>query len=96
MAPEAAPGPGKQPTRPANSSRAVTRNIEAGSSAECAHCGERVKFQAKVKMQQVICNVYVDGQWDRVEHYHAECYAVAGEPHGEAATDQPRMRSRSA
>jgi len=67
---------------PQFTSRAVVRNIEAGSTAECASCGDRVKFQAKLRMQQVICNVYVDGHWDRVEHYHHECYQHAGEPHG--------------
>ena len=65
--------PAKTATKKSNSSsdaftsRAVTRMIEAGSSAECVHCGERVKFQAKVRGQQVICNVYVKGHWDRVE-----------------------------
>ncbi len=63
-------------------SRAVIRNIEAGSSAECVGCGDRVKFQAKLRLQQAICNVYVDGQWDRVEHYHLRCYQEAGEPYG--------------
>ena len=71
----------KKPT-PGFTSRAVVRNIEAGSSAECATCGDRVKFQAKVRMQQVICNVYVDGHWGRVEHYHLECYQQSGEPYG--------------
>jgi hypothetical protein len=71
----------KKPT-PGFTSRSVLRTIEAGSSAECVGCGERVKFQAKVRMQQVICNVYVDGRWDRVEHYHLECYQNAGEPYG--------------
>ena len=66
-------------------SRAVVRNVEAGSSVSCAACGERVKFQAKVRHQQVICNVYVKGVWDRVEHYHAPCYEKAGAPYGEAA-----------
>ncbi len=65
-------------------SRAVIRLIEAGSTAECPHCEERVKFRARHRDQQVICNVYVDGVWDRVEQYHAECYETAGEPHGEA------------
>jgi hypothetical protein len=41
-----------------------------------------VKFQAKVRKQQVICNVYVGGRWDRVEHFHAECYDASGEPYG--------------
>jgi hypothetical protein len=63
-------------------SRAVLRSIEAGNFAECAHCGERVKFQAKVRKQQVICNVYKGGRWDRVEHFHAECYDAACEPYG--------------
>jgi hypothetical protein len=65
--------------------RAVVRSVEAGSFIECSRCGERVKFQAKVRTQQVICNIYVDGRWDRVEHYHMACYGDAGEPHGEAA-----------
>lgn len=65
-------------------SRAVVRLIEAGSTAECPHCNERVKFRARHRDQQVICNVYNDGVWDRVEQYHAECYESAGEPHGEA------------
>jgi hypothetical protein len=66
-------------------SRAVVRSVEAGSSAICAACDEQVKFAAKVRRQQVICNVYVNGKWDRVEHYHYECYEAAGEPHGSAA-----------
>lgn len=77
--------PVKTAKKPNLNSRAVVRNIEAGSSAECVACGERVKFQAKVRMQQVICNVYRDGHWDRVEHYHAECYHEIGEPYGSAA-----------
>lgn len=66
-------------------SRAVARPIEAGNSASCAECGTPVKFSAKLKQLQVIANVYVDGQWNRVEHYHAECYDNAGEPYGSAA-----------
>jgi hypothetical protein len=65
-------------------SRAVQRLIEAGNYVDCAHCGDQVKFQAKIRTFQIICNVYTDGRWDRVEHYHADCYLAAGEPHGEA------------
>ncbi|MGH9279986.1 MAG: hypothetical protein ACRD12_18045 [Acidimicrobiales bacterium] len=67
------------------SSRAVIRLVEAGSSATCAACGRPVKFSAKSKLFQVIANVYVDQVWDRVEHYHAECYEAAGQPYGSAA-----------
>lgn len=65
-------------------SRAVQRDIEAGSSVDCAHCDERVKFQAKVRLKQIICNVYEKKRWIRIEHYHAECYELAGEPYGPA------------
>jgi hypothetical protein len=74
-------------------SRAVFRPVEAGNSAHCAHCGDQVKFRAKAKALQVICNVYVDGRWDRVEHFHSECYVVAGEPYGEPAANVPRRLS---
>jgi hypothetical protein len=76
-------------------SRAVLRSIEAGSSAICVTCDEQVKFKAKAKAHQVICNVYVDGIWDRVEHYHLECYEAAARPYGEPATNAP-MRVTSA
>ena len=64
-------------------SRAALRLIEPGSAVECEHCGERVKFQARLRLQQAICNVYTDGRWDRVEHFHAECYDLANQPYGE-------------
>ena len=65
-------------------SRAVVRPVEPGNSAICAHCGAPVKFVARAQLRQVIANVYVDGTWDRVEHFHADCYPEAGEPYGEA------------
>jgi hypothetical protein len=65
-------------------SRAVLRRVEAGSMALCQHCGEQVKFAAKVQRLQAIANVYEDGRWDRVEHFHQECYDHAGAPYGDA------------
>jgi DNA-directed RNA polymerase subunit RPC12/RpoP len=65
-------------------SRAVLRLIEPGSVAECPHCGDRVKFRARHRDQQVICNVYDKGVWQRVEQYHQECYDKADSPHGDA------------
>ncbi len=64
-------------------SRAVTRLIEAGSMTECSYCEERVKFKARERHQQVICNVYINGAWDRVEHFHEPCYNEAGKPFGD-------------
>jgi DNA-directed RNA polymerase subunit RPC12/RpoP len=65
-------------------SRAVIRLIEAGSVAECPHCTERVKFRARHRDHQVICNVYEKGVWQRVEQYHLDCYDDAAAPYGEA------------
>jgi hypothetical protein len=88
----------KKPTRSRNGiarSRAVLRDVEPGSAVDCMTCGERVKFQAKVRPKQVICNVYEKGTWVRVEHYHAACYDTAGEPHGEVDTT-PVVKARRA
>lgn len=68
-----------------NISRAVVRPIEPGNSAMCAHCGAQVKFVARTQGKQVIANVYDNGTWLRVEHFHADCYGDAGQPYGEAA-----------
>jgi hypothetical protein len=65
-------------------SRAVVRFVEAGNDAVCEHCQSPVKFVARIKGRQVIANVYVDGRWARVEHYHDSCYEEAGEPYGTA------------
>jgi hypothetical protein len=72
----------KMATRPKLTSRAVSRPIEAGNSAVCAFCDEPVKFKARDRGDQVIANVYERGAWDRVEHYHLECYVQAGKPYG--------------
>lgn len=78
-------------------SRAVVREVEAGSTVDCIYCRERVRFQAKVRHRQVICNVYDEGRWVRVEHYHEECYDGAGNPHGPAETGRAsRVRERLA
>jgi len=82
---------------PSRTSRAVVRFIEAGSSSTCAHCEDAVQFRARIRAQQVICNVYERGVWTRVEHYHRACYDSAGAPYGHADDSQPlRPRHRSA
>jgi hypothetical protein len=67
---------------PKPGTRAVVRTVDAGSATTCVVCDQQVKFSAKVKRFQVIANVYVKGTWNRVEHYHLECYVEAGSPHG--------------
>ena len=75
-------------------SRAVRRRVEPGSRVRCAACDGEVRFVARDPRIQVIANVYVDGRWDRVEHYHADCYEEAGEPHGSPNSDQGRADHR--
>ncbi len=68
-------------------SRAVSRIIDAGNSAYCAHCELLIKFRARIRSEQIICNVYVSNKWDRVEHFHSECYDEAKSPYGEPDKD---------
>ncbi len=63
-------------------SRAVTRLVNPGSQVDCMHCDERIKFQAKMRHQEVICNVYEKSKWIRVDHFHSDCYKLAKEPFG--------------
>lgn len=65
-------------------SRARLRPIEPGCTATCPFCDLPVKFKAKTKQQQAVCNVYIKKVWNRVEQYHYDCYVAAGEPYGEA------------
>ena len=71
------------PARKRWKSRAVSRTVDAGNSAYCAVCDELIKFRARIRAEQIICNVYVKSRWDRVEHYHPDCYEQAGAPYGE-------------
>ncbi len=82
--PRAKKAAAKKPAPRKWESRAVTRLIEAGSMTECEHCADRVKFRARHRDVQVICNVYTKGVWTRVEHYHEDCYIKADEPFGPA------------
>lgn len=75
----------KAKAKPRFKSRAVMRVVEPGTTAICARCGNPVKFAARAQHRQVIANVYVKGIWNRVEHFHAECYVEASEPYGPAA-----------
>ena len=81
-------------TRCAAVSRAVLRRIEPGNLANCVSCDQPVKFAAKLHKMQVIANVYVDGRWNRVEHFHDECYGEADAPYGDPS-DQPSNGRRS-
>lgn len=69
-------------------SRAVLSIIRAGNLGECALCGAEIKYSAQDrKRTKVIANVYEGGKWNKVEHYHSDCYAVAGEPYGPVRTN---------
>lgn len=68
----------------------VLRLVEPGNSASCEVCSTQIKFAARTHPRQVIANVYEGGVWQRVEHYHEECYREAGEPFGPVAEPEAR------
>ena len=76
--------------------RAVRRRIEPGTLSICAHCDGRVRFVAREQGQQVIANVYVNGRWDRVEHFHEACYESVDHPYGKPTEDTTRLPGRRA
>lgn len=63
--------------------RAVERRILERNEVRCAHCDQWVKFAARQNLSQVVANVYKKKKWDRVEHFHRDCYDEAGLPYGE-------------
>ena len=67
------------------STRAVVRLVDPGNEAICCHCDRQIKFAARTHPRQVIANIYENGSWQRVDHFHEECYGEAGEPYGSAA-----------
>lgn len=64
--------------------RAVLRLVQTGMDNICTGCHRSITWRAATQRREVICNVYKRGHWDRVEHFHADCYVAAGEPHGPA------------
>jgi hypothetical protein len=93
-APEARITVGAPPRDP--QTRAIVREIARGNHTDCRGCGQGIRFRTKLHHQTVICNVYDDGRWDRVEHWHLECYRDAGEPHGHPDATELRRPVRPA
>lgn len=71
-------------TKSVFTSRGVRRRVEPGEGNSCATCTQQIRFSSKVAAHQVIANVYENGIWRRVEHFHEECYFSAGTPYGDA------------
>jgi hypothetical protein len=71
-----------QDPTPVLGTRAVERPALPGQMQTCEGCGEKIKFQARHRRKIIICNVYEDGHWDRLENFHPACYLQAGSPHG--------------
>ena len=69
-----------------STTRAVVRGVEPGNDVRCVRCGKQIKFAARTHPRQVIANVYLEGAWNRVEHFNEECYLDAGEPYGQIDT----------
>ncbi len=62
--------------------RAVSSRIEPYNNIRCHACDGLLTFRARHKHHQIIANVYQDDKWDRVEHWHPDCYQTADQPHG--------------
>lgn len=85
--------------------RAVLRLIKGQPNIDwpkCVACDQFVKFESPQTLKarirngepahthQVIANIYVDGVWDRVEHWHQACFEGAGCPVEPYLTDDTK------
>lgn len=64
--------------------RAVLRYVQPSTdcpTTDCVVCGDWIVYSARYKPMVVICNVYAEGRWQRVEMFHESCYDGR---HGEA------------
>lgn len=48
----------------------------------CEKCDKEILFDTTQRTYRVLCNVYVNDKWDRLECYHPECYEQTGFIHG--------------
>ena len=57
---------------------------EWSRATTCAACAaaSRSSSPPRTHPRQVIANIYLEGAWNRVDHFHEECYLDAGEPYG--------------
>ena len=82
-------------------SRAILRDrhIDLTLASWCEGCGRILNHSRSpraVKFAQplVVCNVYVDGVWDRMEVWHLNCYETAGLPYGPVIDEGRRKGNR--
>lgn len=69
-------------------SRAVTRKLQPGLGLDCDACSMPIKYSAKFPSNQIIANVYENNVWQKVVHYHEECYRQLAYPYGEPIPSQ--------
>ncbi len=78
-----------EPFEKSSLSRAVSRKLQPGLGLECDACSMPIKYSAKFPTNQIIANVYDGNVWQKVVHYHEECYQELDYPHGEPIPSQP-------
>lgn len=85
-------------------SRATVIKIEEIDMDDCAGC--RVSVTSDTDNRWVVANVYEDcclipsckkcqgaaRRWDRLEHWHEDCYDLAGQPYG--APQVPKKKKK--
>jgi hypothetical protein len=77
----------KNDTAPVLGTRAVLRDVLAGSRDQCSfkrcpYPRKEILWSARRRVRYVIANIYEGEKWDRLELFHDECYLKARKPYG--------------
>lgn len=67
---------------PVLGTRVVERPAVGGQMQTCDHCGEKIKFVARLRKKILYANIYEGDRWDRLEYFHPACYLKMGAPYG--------------
>ena len=87
-------------------SRAVVMKISDDQMDDCARCS--VSITSDTDRRWVVANVYEDccliptckkchgttRRWDRLEHWHEDCYDLSGQPYGEPSVPPKKRKTK--
>lgn len=67
--------------------RAVEKNLLSGNQEYCSYefCSyprHIIISKTRFPIKEIIANVYFEDKWQRVEHFHSDCYDKMGNPYG--------------
>ncbi len=75
--------------------RAVEKPLTAGKEEYCGYLAceyakRKIASSSRAPIKEVIANVYENGKWSFVVHFHVDCYNKLGQPYGPILNSKKR------